>query len=111
MSKIAMITVALVGCGFNTEMAVIEAERLAPKLDNKGDKRRTLAGGDGQFLATSLKERIVAYAQKRKGNVWSLSALALALKVGKNALSAQISHLIKSRVLVRTGRAEYLLAT
>jgi len=110
MNKGAKINAFLLSIGASAEFAYIEAQRLETAL--KGSKSATSAPkrarSEGLCAAEPLSERIMTYARKRKGNTWSLSTLALALGVtGKNAISAQITHLVKSGALNRTGRAEY----
>jgi len=111
MSKIAIITAALVGVGFGVQVAVEEAERIAPRLlppTKKTNAGRPPKGGDGFMPTLSVNDRIRAFAEKKKGNVWSLSSLALATKVDKNVLSTNLTHLVKSGFIRRTGRAEYV---
>lgn len=109
MNKGAKINAFLLSIGANPEFAYMEAQRLE-KGWNGGKAPTKTKGGDALAPTVSLSDRILAYAQKRKGNVWNLSTLALALSADKNSLSAQLTHLVKSGVINRTGRAEYVLA-
>lgn len=112
MKKIAMISAALVGVGFGVEEAVQEAIRLAPRLAQKPTGKAKVGamprkGGDGLMAPITVPEKILTFADKKKGNVWNLSALALATGVDKNVLSTNLTHLVRKGVIRRTGRAEY----
>lgn len=111
MSKGAKINAFLLGLGFSAEVSYKEAQRLEKKLNagkspTSAPKRVPSAG---LCVEPTLKERIVGYARTRKGNVFSLSTLALKLGVDVNAVSAQLTHLVRQGAIVRTGRAEYML--
>ena len=113
MSKIAILSAALVSVGFGIQSAVTEAEALVSRLPrskapNVG-KPATRKGTDGQLAGEPCSERIIAYARSRKGNVFSLASLALSLGNDRNYISTNLTTLVKRGVLNRTGRGEYVL--
>ncbi len=109
MSKVALISAALVSVGFGVHMAVQEAERLAPKLTPKAKVSKAKNEG-GLSSDTNLEDRIFAYARSRNGNVWSLSSLAAALPgTNRNYISTILTGWVKNGTANRTGRGEYVL--
>jgi hypothetical protein len=98
--KFSKIFQALLGSG----VSINDATKSAAKLANKVEKTSTPAK-KGKL---SVKDQIIQYATSRRGNVWTLQALALALpKVSYGNLSVNITDLTKKGKIVRVGRGEY----
>jgi hypothetical protein len=131
-SHISKISVFLVSVGFGMEKAIHEAERLSKDLSSKqvapiqvnGKTVTKTFNGKNLYHAPrgrkpsspkgSVRAQIQAFAEKKKGNVWSLSELILNVDCPyhykKHYISGQVSLLVKKGFIVRTGRAEYMLA-
>lgn len=108
MNKGAKINAFLIGLGMSAEVAYKEAQRLEKcfgktKAPTSAPKVRDRVHGGG----TSLKSDIISYGRTRKGNVFTLAQIALGCDTSPNNVSAQLTHLIREGVLVRTGRGEY----
>ena len=64
------------------------------------------SSGDGP----SIREQVMQFATKRKGNVWQLQACARMLNADPNLISPQLTRLCRDGSLERTGRGEYRLS-
>ena len=97
--------------GYAPKVALKEAYRIASKSDAVGIKiaKKTAFKTHKDTVAPTftLSERIVGYANTRKGHEWSLASCALTLGVDPNSISAQLTKLTKKGTLVRIGRGKY----
>lgn len=94
---------ALVTAGASVNDATKSAAKLANKVEIVPPKGKPAKKGK-----LSVREQILQYATSRRGNVWTLQALALALpKASYGNLSVTITALTKSGKIVRVGRGEY----
>jgi hypothetical protein len=104
--KFSKIFQSLLGAGVSVNDATKSAAKLASKVEKVPEPK--VSGKPGNKGKLSVREQIMQYATSRRGNVWTLQALALALpKVNIGNLSVNITPLTKSGKIVRVGRGEY----
>lgn len=86
-----------------------EAAKVAMRVakDDKQIAKQERALAPTSNDSNSLKGRIMAFANKRKGAVWSLQNIARQLEVDPNSISAQLTKLCGEGRITRTGRGEY----
>ena len=102
-SKFVKVFEALVGSGLSSKEATKIALKVSSKSEGVIGTATKATKGDGG----SLKTRILAFANNRKGHEWSLAQCAMNLGADPNNVSAQITPLYKDGSLVRIGRGKY----
>lgn len=108
MTRLQKVFAGLSSAGLSQNDALMWAERIVKASETVKVSFSTKVahkGGDRGNL--TLKERILTYARGRKGNVFTLAQMSAKFGIPGNAISAQLTHILREGTLNRIGRGEY----